>query len=48
MLANLYILSRNWLYKEYGLVIGFIARLYAQLVTTSNYSAIDNLHSAIH
>jgi hypothetical protein len=26
----------------FGLVIGFIAHLYAQRVTTSNYSAIAN------
>jgi hypothetical protein len=26
----------------FGLVIGFIAHLYTQLVTTSNYSAIAN------
>jgi hypothetical protein len=31
-----------------GLTIQFIAHLYTQLVTTSNCSAIANLHSAIH
>jgi hypothetical protein len=32
----------------YGLVIGFIVRLYTQLVITSNQSAIANSHSEIH
>jgi hypothetical protein len=32
----------------YGLVSGFIEHIYTKLVTTSNYSAIANSHSAIH
>jgi hypothetical protein len=32
----------------FGLVIRFIAHLYMQLVTTSNYSAVANSHTAIH
>jgi hypothetical protein len=31
----------------FGLIIGFIEHLYTQLVTTSNFSAIANPHSAI-
>jgi hypothetical protein len=38
----------DWLYKGFGLVMGFIEHLYIQLVTTSNYSFIANSQSAVH
>jgi hypothetical protein len=31
--------------RGFGSVIGFTVHLYTQLVTTSNYSAIANLHT---
>jgi hypothetical protein len=34
--------------REGGLLIGFIAHSYTQLVTTSNCSVIANSHSTIH
>jgi hypothetical protein len=35
----------EWLQTGFGLVIRFIARIYTQLGTTSNYSAIANSHT---
>jgi hypothetical protein len=43
-----YIVTILWsVMTRFGLVIRFIEHLYIQFITTSNYSATANLHSAI-
>jgi hypothetical protein len=44
-LVILYCHVIEWYYRWVELLVGFIAHLYTQLVTTSNYSAIDNSHT---